>query len=147
MNETPTRPDSYRRHALAPGGAFPPHRIPDRRAPARRGRIPPKLYRVGEIVQYTGVSRQTIHNYTTMGLITESQRTAGGHRLYDESVFARLDAIADMKGRNRSLREIRGHFDHLDAEGPEPGPPEGPPGPDRTDTEATDAADGTARRG
>ncbi len=80
----------------------------------RRRPIPPKLYRISEIVEYSGVSRQTIHNYTTMGLITEARRTAGGHRLYDEKVFARLDLIEELKGENRSLREIRKHFAGLD---------------------------------
>ena len=95
----------------------PPGRPRDPRpAPAGipRKPIPPKLYRIGEIVDYTGVSRQTIHNYTTMGLITESRRTHGGHRLYDESVFARLDLIAEMKRQNRSMREIRSHFEVMD---------------------------------
>ena len=77
--------------------------------------IPAKLYRVGELVRYTPFSRQTIHNYTTMGLITESRRTSGGHRLYDESVFSRLDLIAELKGQRRSLREIRLHFARLDS--------------------------------
>jgi DNA-binding transcriptional MerR regulator len=72
--------------------------------------IPPKLYRVGEIVEYTGCSRQTIHNYTTMGLITEHRRSAGGHRLYDESVFVRLDLIALMKRQRKTMREIRGRL-------------------------------------
>lgn len=76
--------------------------------------IPPKLYRISEIVEYSRVSRQTIHNYTTMGLITEARRTRGGHRLYDESVFARLDLIEELKGRNRSLRDIRTHFAEFD---------------------------------
>lgn len=68
---------------------------------------PPKLYRIGEVVEYSGVSRQTIHNYTTMGLIHEATRTRGNHRLYDESVFPRLDRIDDMKRRNLSLGDIR----------------------------------------
>lgn len=80
----------------------------------RRRPLPPKLYRISEIVEYSGVSRQTIHNYTTMGLITESRRTQGGHRLYDESVFARLDLVDEMKRSRRSLREIRMHFASLD---------------------------------
>ena len=75
---------------------------------ARGGRaIPHKLYRIAEIVEYSGLSRQTIHNYTTMGLITESRRTPGGHRLYDESVFARLDRIEQLKRQGQSLRQIR----------------------------------------
>lgn len=66
---------------------------------------PRKLYRIGEITQYTGLSRQTVHNYTTMGLICESEWTAGGHRLYDESVFERLALIEQLK-RTRTLRQI-----------------------------------------
>ena len=86
-------------------------------SPARAARpraIPPKLYRVSEIVDYSGVSRQTVHNYTTMGLITESRRTAGGHRLYDESVFSRLDRIEELKRESKTLREIRMHLARLD---------------------------------
>ena len=80
----------------------------------RRGTIPPKLYRIGEVVDYTGVSRQTIHNYTTMGLLQEHRRTAGGHRLYAASVFERLDRIVELKSRRKSLRDIRDHFAHSD---------------------------------
>lgn len=68
--------------------------------------IPPKRYRIGEIVQHTGLSRQTIHNYTAMGLIREVERTPGGHRLYDETVFHRLRQILSLKGANR-MEEIR----------------------------------------
>lgn len=67
---------------------------------------PPKLYRVGELVRFTGLSRQTIHNYTAMGLISESEWTPGGHRLYDELVFMRLKRISELKGELR-MEEIR----------------------------------------
>jgi len=76
----------------------------------RRRAVPPKLYRIGEVVSYSGVSRQTIHNYTTMGLLRESCWTPGGHRLYDASVFERLDTIAELKRQRKSLRDIREHF-------------------------------------
>ena len=66
---------------------------------------PRKLYRIGEVIQYTGLSRQTVHNYTTMGLICESEWTPGGHRLYDESVFEQLAVIEELK-RTRTLRQI-----------------------------------------
>ena len=68
--------------------------------------IPAKLYRIGELVRYTPFSRQTIHNYTIMGLINESQWTDGGHRLYDESVFERLSKIIELK-KTKSLSQIR----------------------------------------
>jgi len=82
---------------------------------SRRGRlIPPKMYRIGEIVDYSGLSRQTIHNYTTMGLLRESQWTRGGHRLYDESVFERLNQVMLLKRQRKSMQEIREYFSRLD---------------------------------
>ena len=69
-------------------------------------RIPAKLYRIGELVRYTPFSRQTIHNYTIMGLISEAEWTQGGHRLYDESVFERLSRILQLR-KTKTLSEIR----------------------------------------
>ncbi|MHC4559502.1 MAG: MerR family transcriptional regulator [Planctomycetota bacterium] len=68
--------------------------------------IPAKLYRIGELVDYTPFSRQTIHNYTIMGLIREAKWTEGGHRLYDESVFERLSEIIRLR-KTKTLSEIR----------------------------------------
>lgn len=41
-----------------------------------------------------------------MGLIREAQWTNGGHRLYDESVFARLSKIMELR-KTKTLWEIR----------------------------------------
>ena len=68
--------------------------------------VPAKLYRIGEVVRYTPFSRQTIHNYTIMGLIQESEWTQGGHRLYDESVFARLSRILELR-KTMTLTQIQ----------------------------------------
>lgn len=73
--------------------------------------VPPKLYRIGEITRHTGLSRQTIHNYTTMGLIRETERTPGGHRLYDEQVFHLLHYIAGLKP-TATMQEIRQQIAH-----------------------------------
>ena len=70
---------------------------------------PAKLYRIGEIVRHTPFTRQTIHNYTTMGLIRESDWTEGGHRLYDESVFERLWRIGQLR-KDKTLTEIQKLF-------------------------------------
>ena len=72
----------------------------------RTFQIPAKLYRIGDLIRYTPLSRQTIHNYTIMGLIRETQWTQGGHRLYDESVFNRLSRIIELK-RTKTLWEIK----------------------------------------
>lgn len=76
--------------------------------------MPPKLFKIGEVMRYSGLSRQTVHNYTVMGLITERERTESGHRLYGEEVFARLRRLEELKGR-MTLLEIRQLFD---SEGP-----------------------------
>jgi len=68
--------------------------------------VPAKRYRIGEIVRHSPFSRQTIHNYTIMGLIREVEWTAGGHRLYDESVFPQLSRIVELR-KTKSLTEIR----------------------------------------
>jgi DNA-binding transcriptional MerR regulator len=72
----------------------------------RRFQIPAKLYRIGEIVRYTPFSRQTIHNYTIMGLIREAEWTEGGHRLYDQSVFEQLSKIMELR-KTKTLIEIK----------------------------------------
>lgn len=71
--------------------------------------IPTKLYRIGELVDYTPFSRQTIHNYTIMGLIREAKWTEGGHRLYDETVFERLSEIMRLR-KTKTLSEISSIF-------------------------------------
>jgi DNA-binding transcriptional MerR regulator len=76
------------------------------KAKNRKFRVPAKLYRIGELVRYTPFSRQTIHNYTIMGLIREAEWTQGGHRLYDESVFERLSRILALK-KTKTLCQIR----------------------------------------
>lgn len=74
--------------------------------PGHRLQVPAKRYRIGELVRYSPFSRQTIHNYTIMGLIREAEWTEGGHRLYDETVFDRLSRIMELK-ESMSLTEIR----------------------------------------
>jgi len=66
-----------------------------------------KLYKIGEVMQYTGLSRQTVHNYTLAGLIQEARRTPSGHRLYDESVFDRLEQIKILQSKNYTLLQIK----------------------------------------
>lgn len=75
---------------------------------------PKKLYKIGEVMRYSGLSRQTIHNYTMMGLIHEEERTeTGGHRLYPASVFDRLKKI-ELLRRHRSLREVQEYLQQED---------------------------------
>ena len=71
--------------------------------------VPKKLYRIGEVMRYSGLSRQMIHNYTMMRLIQEAERTEAGHRLYGEEVFEQLARIQKLR-RTKTLREIQDIF-------------------------------------
>jgi DNA-binding transcriptional MerR regulator len=66
-----------------------------------------KYFKIGEVIENSGLSRQVIHNYTQLGLINEIKRTPSGHRLYPEKVFARLDKIKKLKAKGKTLLEIR----------------------------------------
>ena len=74
---------------------------------------PPKRYKVGEIIRHTNLSRQTIHNYTTLGLIKPVERTQSGHRLYGEDVFARLRKIELLK-THHTMAEIKDKMEAFD---------------------------------
>ena len=66
-----------------------------------------KLHKIGEVMHYSGFSRQTLHNYTLAGLIIEARRTESGHRLYDESVFDRLERIKKLQEQQQTLMQIK----------------------------------------
>ncbi|MDQ7778964.1 MAG: MerR family DNA-binding transcriptional regulator [Planctomycetota bacterium] len=76
--------------------------------------IPKKLFKIGEVIRYSGIGRQTLHNYTVIGLIREAERTESGHRLYDESVFERLKRIDRLRA-HRTLRDVKELLDAEDA--------------------------------
>ena len=65
-----------------------------------------RLFRIGEVMAFSGISRQTLHNYTVFGLIIEEERTPAGYRLYGEGVFEQLRRIAKLKPHH-TLREIK----------------------------------------
>jgi DNA-binding transcriptional MerR regulator len=75
--------------------------------------VPRKLYKIGEVMRHTGLSRQTVHNYTVMGLIAEAERTMSGHRLYGEDVFGRLRRIRALQ-EFMTLQEIKVHLEQED---------------------------------
>jgi len=70
-------------------------------------RPPEKLFKMGEVIRYSELSRQTVHNYTMLGLISERSRTEAGHRQYGEEVFEILGRIQDLKKEGRTLKEIK----------------------------------------
>ena len=80
---------------------------------------PRKLFKVGEIMRHTKLSRQTVHNYTMLGLIKPAERTDSGHRLYGEEVFDRIKKIEMLK-RHHTLEEVRNMLQAEDEKKSEP---------------------------
>jgi len=72
-----------------------------------RKRLPEKLYRIGEVMEHSGLTRQTLHFYATIGLICEKSRTSAGYRLFPPSVFADLEKIRALQKKGCTLRKIR----------------------------------------
>jgi DNA-binding transcriptional MerR regulator len=73
---------------------------------AQEGR---RLYRIGELAEKAGVSRQVVSTYCMYGLLGEADRTPGGQRLFGDATVKRIRLIQDLKSRY-TLREIREIF-------------------------------------
>lgn len=77
-----------------------------------------KLFKIGEVMEHSSLSRQVIHHYTQLELIKEARWTKSGHRLYDEGVFGRLEEIKRLQTKGKTLLEIKmilnaGNFDDV----------------------------------
>jgi len=66
-----------------------------------------KYFKIGEVMEYSHLSRQVIHNYTQIDLIRTTKRTPSGHRLYSEGVFERLKQIRKLQSNGKTLMEIK----------------------------------------
>lgn len=72
---------------------------------------------IGEVADRTELSIRTVRHYEEIGLITPSERSAGGFRLYTDSDVERLLVIRRMKPLGFSLaqmRELLNVFDSLE---------------------------------
>jgi len=67
----------------------------------------PPPWKVGELARRTGVSVRTLHHYDEIGLLSPSQRTAAGYRLYTGADVIRLQQIKSLRNLGFSLEEIR----------------------------------------
>lgn len=66
-----------------------------------------RLWKVGELAKQTGLTVRALHHYDEIGLLTPSQRSASGYRLYDGEDIARLLQILSLRQLGFSLDEIR----------------------------------------
>jgi DNA-binding transcriptional MerR regulator len=68
----------------------------------------PTPWKVGELARQTGLSVRTLHHYDEIGLLSPSERTGSGHRLYTAGDIARLQQVLSLRQLGFSLAEIRG---------------------------------------
>lgn len=69
---------------------------------------------IGQVASRTELSIKTIRHYDEVGLVTPSERSAGGFRLYTEADVQRLLVIRRMKPLDFTLDEMRQLLDSLD---------------------------------
>ncbi|WJV50693.1 MerR family transcriptional regulator [Streptomyces flavofungini] len=63
-------------------------------------------YTVGQVAGFAGVTVRTLHHYDRTGLLTPSERSAGGYRLYGDADLARLQQILFYRELGFALDEI-----------------------------------------
>lgn len=61
----------------------------------------------GAVSKLTGCNLETIRYYEQIGLMPPPPRSAGGHRLYDDTLLRRLKFIRRSRDLGFSLEEIR----------------------------------------
>jgi DNA-binding transcriptional MerR regulator len=66
-----------------------------------------KACKVGELARRTGLTVRTLHHYDQIGLLSPSQRTASGHRVYGERDVVRLQKIVSLRQLGLPLDQIR----------------------------------------
>ncbi len=75
---------------------------------------PTPLLKIGEVCERVGLSLRTVRYYEEVGLLTPSDRSPGGFRLYSEADVARLRVLKGMKPLGLTLEEIRELMEMLD---------------------------------
>ncbi len=65
------------------------------------------LLKIGEVCQRVGLSIRTVRYYEEVGLLTPTDRSPGGFRLYSEDDVRRLEVLKGMKPFGLTLEEIR----------------------------------------
>ncbi|WP_321898445.1 SAM-dependent methyltransferase [Paraburkholderia heleia] len=67
--------------------------------------------KIGELAKKAGLSVRALHHYDAIGLLSPSQRTDGGARLYGRSDLIRLHRIEALKRFGYSLPDIKASLD------------------------------------
>jgi DNA-binding transcriptional MerR regulator len=68
------------------------------------------LLKTSEVLARSGITRQMLYLYTTMGLVDPVETTAAGHKLFGEDVLAKLKIVRDALETGYSLRDVKEVF-------------------------------------
>jgi DNA-binding transcriptional MerR regulator len=68
-------------------------------------------FTVGELAKLTGVTVRTLHHYDEIGLVSPSQRTSAGYRLYSERDVLRLQQVLVHRELGLPLEQIAAVLD------------------------------------
>lgn len=69
--------------------------------------MPGQIWQIGELAKHAGVSVRTLRYYDAIGLLSPSEITQAGYRLYDAHALARLEQILFFRELGFALQEIR----------------------------------------
>ena len=75
----------------------------------------PASWKVDELAKQTGLSVRTLHYYDEIGLLSPSQRTEAGHRLYTADDIVRLQQVKSLRHLGFTLKEIRDYLNRPDS--------------------------------
>lgn len=70
---------------------------------------------VGQVAQRLGLTVRTLHHYDQIGLVTPSERSSSGYRLYTEADLERLQHVIVYRRLEMPLETIRELLDASDA--------------------------------
>lgn len=70
-----------------------------------------RSYRIGELARHAGVTVRALHHYDSLGLLSPSERTSGGHRLYAAADVERLYRLLALRGLGLPLEEVAALLD------------------------------------
>ncbi|MFF0483905.1 MerR family transcriptional regulator [Streptomyces sp. NPDC004435] len=65
------------------------------------------LYPIGELARRTGLTVKTVRFYSDRGVVTPTDRSPAGHRLYSIDAVARLDLVRTLRELGLDLPTIR----------------------------------------
>lgn len=67
----------------------------------------PRVYRIGEVAELTGLTVDALRYYERMGLLPRAPRTDGGFRRYDDRLLHRVRFIKQAQRLGLTLRDIQ----------------------------------------